>query len=185
MGVMLFPSFVLGNIFWRGRRILCIAFSIFCVSYFFLSSFSFFFIFIFSSSPFGLNATKAIAPGVKLLTLTSSSTLHRPRCLRSQTSLDYIVTRLERHQGHSARSQVAHFDELIYSAQATLPQKSDQLRLHRHSATSPFGLNATKATTLGAKLLTLTSSSTQHRPRCLRSQTSSSYIATRLHRHSA
>ena len=91
--------------------------------------------------------------------------------------------RLERHQAHSVRSPVAHFDELIYSAQATLPQESDQLKLHRHSATSPLGWNATKATTLRAQLLTLTSSSTLHRPRCLRSQTSSGYIATRLHRH--
>ena len=46
MGVMLFPSFVLGDIFWGGRCISCIAFSIFCVSSFFLYSFSFFFIFI-------------------------------------------------------------------------------------------------------------------------------------------
>ena len=133
----------------------------------------------------GLNATKATAPGAQLLTLTSSSTLHRPRCLRSQASSGYIAIRLERHQGQSARSPVAHFDELIYSAQVTLPQESDQLRLHRHSATSPFSLNATKATSPGAQLLTLTSSSTLHRPRCLRSQTSSGYIATRLHRHSA
>ena len=195
-----------------------------------------------ATSAFSWNATKATAPGAQLLTLTSSSTLHRPRCLRSQTSSGYIATwlhrhsatspirlelhqghsarsptahfdelihsaqamlpqesdqlrlhrhsatspiRLERHQGHSARSPTAHFDKLIHSAQATLPQESDQLRLHRHSATSPFGLNTTKATALGAQLLTLMSSSTLHRPRCLRSQSSSGYIATRLHRHSA
>ena len=36
---------------------------------------------------------------------------------------------------------VAHLDEPIYPAQATLPQESDQLRLHRYSA-----LNASKAT---------------------------------------
>ena len=118
-----------------------------------------------------------------MLTLTSSSTLHRPRCLRSQTSSGYIAIRIERQQGHSARSPVTHFDELIYSAQATLPLESDQLRLHRHSATSPFGLNVTKATAPGAQLLTLTSSSTLHRPHCLRSQTSSGYIAIRLERH--
>ena len=118
--------------------------------------------------------------------------LHR----HSATSpLGYIAIRLERHQGHSARSPAAHFDEFVYSASATLPQESDQLRLHRYSATSPFGLKATKATTPGAQLLTLTSSSpgaqlltltsssTLHRPRCLRNQTSSGYIATRLHRH--
>ena len=81
-----------------------------------------------------VNATKATAPGAQLLTLTSSSTLHRPRCLKSQISSGYIAIRLERHQGHSTRSPVAHSDELLYSAQATLPQESDQLRLHRHSA---------------------------------------------------
>ena len=73
----------------------------------------------------------------QLLTLTSSSTMHRPRCVRSQTSSGYIAIRLERYQGHSTRSPVDHSDELIYSAQATLPQKSDQLRLHRHSARMP------------------------------------------------
>ena len=33
--------------------------------------------------------------------------------------LGYIATRLERHQGHSARSPAAHLDEFIYSGQAT------------------------------------------------------------------
>ena len=33
MGVMLFPSFVLGNVFWRGRCVSCISFSIFCFSF--------------------------------------------------------------------------------------------------------------------------------------------------------
>ena len=46
----------------------------------------------------------------------------------------FQYTKLFNYQGHSARSPVAHFDELIYSTQATLPQESDQLRLHRHSA---------------------------------------------------
>ena len=32
--VMLFPSFVLGNNFWRGRCLSCIVFSIFCFSFF-------------------------------------------------------------------------------------------------------------------------------------------------------
>ena len=85
----------------------------------------------------GYNATKATMPGAQLLTLTSSSALHRPCYLRSQTSSGYIAIRLERHQGHSARSLVAHFDELICSTQATLPQESDQLRLHCHSAGTP------------------------------------------------
>ena len=84
--------------------------------------------------PLGLNAPKATAPGAQLLTLTSPSTLHRPRCLRSQTSSGYIATWLKRPQGHSAGSPVAHFDEPVYPAQATLPQESDQLRLHRHLA---------------------------------------------------
>ena len=123
--------------------------------------------------------------GAQLLSLTSSSALHRPRCLRSQTSSGYIAIRLERHQGHSARSPAAHIDEFVYSGQVTLPEESDQLRLHCHSATSPLGWNATKATAPEAQQLTLTSSSTLDRSRYLRSQISSGYIATRLHRHSA
>ena len=117
-------------------------------------------------------------------------------------------------RGLSARSSVAHLDEPIYPAQATLPQESDQLRLHYHSATSPLGLSTRShvahleefvysgqvtlpkesdqlrlhchsASMPGAGLLTLTSSSTLDRSRYLRSQISSGYIATRLHRHSA
>ena len=48
--------------------------------------------------------------------------------------------RLECHQGLSARSLVARFDEVVYSAHATQPKESDQLRLERHqglSARSP------------------------------------------------
>ena len=95
-------------------------------------------------------------PRAQLLTLTSPSTLYRSRCLRSQTSSGYIATWLERHRGHSTKSPVAHFDEPIYPALATLPQESDQLRLHHHSA-----LNASKAIVPRATLLTLTSSSHQ------------------------
>ena len=102
------------------------------------------------------------APGAQQLTLTSSSTLHRSRYLRNQISSGYIPL------GFSARSPAAHFDELIYSTQVTLPKESDQLKLHRHSATAP-----------GAQQLTLTSSSTLHRSCYLRSQISSGYIATR------
>ena len=127
-----------------------------------------------ATSPFGLNATKATAPGAQLLTLTSSSTLHRPRCLKSRTSSGYIAIRLERHQGHSSRSPVAHF--LLCTGYAAS-------RVGPAQATSPFGSNATKATAPGAQLLTLTSSSTLHRPRCLKSQTSSGCIAIRLERH--
>ena len=112
------------------------------------------------------------APGATLLTLTSPSTLHRPRCLRSQTSSATSPFGFKRHQGHSARSPVAHLDEPIYPAQAKLPQESDQLRLHHHLA-----LNATKATAPGAQLLTLMSPSTLYRLRYLGSQTSSGYIA--------
>ena len=79
----------------------------------------------------------ASALGATQLTMTSSSTLDRSRCLRSQISSGYIAIRLERHQGHRARSPVSHFDEPICSAQATQPQESDQLRLHRHSAGTP------------------------------------------------
>ena len=70
----------------------------------------------------------------------------------------------------SARSHIAHLDEFVYSGQVTLLEESDQLRLHCHSASTP-----------GATLLTLTSSSTLDRSRYLRSQISSDYIATRLH----
>ena len=48
--------------------------------------------------------------------------------------------RLDRNQGLNARSQVAHFDESIYSAQFMQPKESDKLRLDRHqglSARSP------------------------------------------------
>ena len=64
-----------------------------------------------------------------------------------------------------------HIDEVIHSTQVTLPKESDQLRLHRHSASAP-----------GATLLTLTSSSTLDRSRYLRSQINSGYIATRPQR---
>ena len=90
--------------------------------------------------------------------------------------------RLERHQGHDARSQAAHFDEFVYSRQVMLPEELDQLRLYCHSATSPFGWKATKATTPGAKQLTLTSSSTLDRSRYLRSYINSGYTAPRLQR---
>ena len=95
----------------------------------------------------------------------SSSTLHRSCYLWSQISSGYISTRPQR------PSPAAHFDEFVYSAQVTLPEESDQLRLHRHSATAP-----------GAQQLTLTSSSTLHRSRYLRSEISSGYIATRPQR---
>ena len=79
--------------------------------------------------------------------------------------------RLERHQGHSARSPITHIDEVAHSAQVTPPNESDQLRLHRYLATAP-----------GTQQLALTSSSTLHRSRYLRSQISSGYIATRARR---
>ena len=83
--------------------------------------------------------------------------------------LGCIAIRLERHEGNIARSLAAHFDDFVYSGQVTLPEELDQLRLHRHSATSPFGWNATKATVPGAQQLTLTSSSSLDRSRYLRS----------------
>ena len=161
------------------------------------------------------SALKTLAPSqkdqkpkdhIQQLTLTSSSTLHRSRYMRSQISSGYIATRLQRHQGHSARSQVAHFDEFIYSGQVTLPEESDQLRLQRyqgHSARSQVAhfdefiysgqvtlpeesdqlrLHCYSATAPGAQQLTLTSSSTLDRSRYLRSQISSGYIATRPQR---
>ena len=78
----------------------------------------------------------------QLYTMTSSSTLDRSRYLRSQISSGYIAIWLECHQGHSARSPAAHFDEFIYSGQVTVPEELDKLRLHRHSATSPLDHSA-------------------------------------------
>ena len=62
--------------------------------------------------------------------------LHRHSAI---SPLGCIAIRLERYQGHSARSPAAHFDEFVYSGQVTLPEELDQLRLHRHSAISPLG----------------------------------------------
>ena len=50
--------------------------------------------------------------------------------------------RLDRHQGLSARSLVAHFDEFIYSAQVVQPKESDQLRLDRYQGLSARSLVA-------------------------------------------
>ena len=38
--------------------------------------------------------------------------------------------------------QRLHFDEFVYSGQVMLPEESDQLRLHCHSAISPLGHSA-------------------------------------------
>ena len=46
------------------------------------------------------------------------------------------------YQGHCARSPVAHFDKVIHSAQATLPNESYQLRLERHQGHSARSLVA-------------------------------------------
>ena len=105
-------------------------------------------------------------PGATLLNLTSSSTLDRSCYLRSQISSGYIAIRLERHQGHSARSHAAHPDEFVYSGQVTLPEESDQLRLHCHSAGKLQLFTLTSSShqstwTSSAQLLSLTSSSHQ------------------------
>ena len=47
------------------------------------------------------------------------------------------MLRQDRHQGLSARSPVARFEEFLYSAQGMHTKESDQLRLDRHQ-----GLNA-------------------------------------------
>ena len=60
-------------------------------------------------------------------------------CHSATSPLGYIAIRLERYQGHSARSPTAHFDEFVYSGQVTLPKELDQLRLYCHSTTSPLG----------------------------------------------
>ena len=76
--------------------------------------------------------------------------------------------RLDRHQGLSARSLVAHFDEFIYSGQVMQPKESDQLRMDFHKASAP-----------GPQQLTLRSSSTLQRSCNLRNQISSGWIATK------
>ena len=86
--------------------------------------------------------------------------------------------------GLSARSHVAHLDEFVYSGQVTVPEESDQLRLHCHSATLPLGLNARSHVAhldefVYSKQVTLPEESDQLRLHCL------GYIATRLHCHSA
>ena len=113
-----------------------------------------------ATSPLGWNATRLerhqghctrspVAHFDKLIyyaqaTLPQESDQLRLHCHSATSPLGWNATRLERHQGHSARSPVAHFDELIYSAQVTLPQESDQLKLHYHSATLPLGYIATR-----------------------------------------
>ena len=94
------------------------------------------------------------------------------KVIRQQKAIQY--TELFKHQGHSARSPIAHLDEFVYSAQVTLLEELDQLRIYRHSATSPLGYITTRlhrhsATRPRAQQLTLTSSSTLDRSRYLRS----------------
>ena len=81
--------------------------------------------------------------------------------------------------GLNARSHVAHLDKFVYSGQVTLLEESDQLRIHCHSATSPLDLSAR------SHVAHLDEFVYPRRSRYLRSQISSGYIATRLHRHSA
>ena len=100
---------------------------------------------------------------LSLKTLTSFPELKVRR--RHQT---IQFTELFKQQGLSARSPVAHFDEFIYSAQATLPKESDQLRLDRHQ-----GLNARSPV---AHFDELDYSTQATLPR---SQISSGYIATK------
>ena len=134
-------------------------------------------------------------PTIKSALMTCAP-LRELKVIRQHEAVQY--TELSKRQSHSAQSPVAHFDEFIYFGQVTLPEESDQLRLHRHSATSPLGYIATRlhrhpatsppgyiatrlhrhsAATPEAQKLTLTSSSTLDRSRYLRNQFNTSSSA--------
>ena len=70
--------------------------------------------------------------------IISQMCIHHSAQVIQPKELDQL--RLDRHQGFSAQSPVAHFDEFIYSEQVMQPKESDQLKLDLHqglSARSP------------------------------------------------
>ena len=73
----------------------------------------------------------ASAPRAQQLTLTSSSTLHRPRSLGVKSA--QAISPLDL----SARSLAAHFDELDYSAQATQPRSQISSGYIANKASTP------------------------------------------------
>ena len=95
-------------------------------------------------------------PRAMLLTLTSSSTLDRSCYLRSRISSGYIAIRLERHQGHGARSPAAHLVEFVNSARS----RPCRLRSQSNSCKSYDGRQQLKWAS-STQLFTLTSSSHQ------------------------
>ena len=97
----------------------------------------------------GYSAHKASAPGAQQLSLTSSTTGHATK--------ESDQLRLFSPQGLSARSPAAQFDELDYSAQAMQPKSQIS-----------SGYSTRKASAPGAQQLSLTSSTTLHRPCSLR-----------------
>ena len=95
--------------------------------------------------------------------------LHHPHQGAGEQSWEQRFKSLQ--QGLSARSPVAHFDELDYSEQATQPRSQIS-----------SGYVANKASALGAQYLTLTSSTTLHRPRSLGVRSSQAISPTRPQR---
>ena len=99
----------------------------------------------------GYSAHKASATGAQQLSLTSSTTLHRPRNLRVRSAQAIQPTRPQ------GRSLVAQFDELDYSEQAMKPKSQISSVYSAHKASAPE-----------AQHLSLTSSTTLLRPCSLR-----------------
>ena len=99
----------------------------------------------------GYSAHEASAPGVQQLSLTSSTTLHRPCILRVSSAQAIQPIRPQR------PVPAAQFDELDYSAQAMQPKSQISSGYSAHKASAP-----------GAQLLSLTSSTTLLRPCSLR-----------------
>ena len=63
-------------------------------------------------------------------TLKKRASFRESKVKRQHEAIQF--TELFSHRGHSARSPVARFDEVIHSAQATKPKESYQLRLEGH-----------------------------------------------------
>ena len=108
---------------------------------------------------------KATAPGAQQLSLTSSTTLHRPYSLRVRSAQAIKPTRPQRPEPN------AQFDELDYSAQAMQPKSQISSCYSAHKATAP-----------GAQQLSLTSSTTLHMPCSLRVRSAQAIQPTRPQR---
>ena len=113
----------------------------------------------------GSSAYKASALGAQQLSLTSSTTQHRPCGLRVSSAQAIQPTRPQR------PGPAAQFDELNYSAQSIQP-KSQLIS----------GYSAHKASAPRAQQLSLTSSTTLHRPCSLRVNSTQAIQPTRPQR---